>query len=208
MEVTPPSSINGNTNISTQIPENSTQDTEVPPPSENSETVKPDSHEKNVNSETEKTSDTKTQKTEKPEKNNYFFVFKFLLGLCLLLLLFVLHYQILSRKRIGYFIHNRTKSYFLLYQNLLKLWQTEFKISEKDLAAYDWKQKVTKYLPEEEQNFFNKLCNEAEEIYFGNKKPTKQQIRTLRFAYRKARKTFLRKLSKIEYFYYKFVKVL
>ena len=208
VEVTPPSSINGNTNISTQIPENSTQDTEVPPPSENSETVKPDSHEKNVNSETEKTSDTKTPKTEKPEKNNYFFVFKFLLGLCLLLLLFVLHYQILSRKRIGYFIHNRTKSYFLLYQNLLKLWQTEFKISEKDLAAYDWKQKVIKYLPEEEQNFFNKLCNEAEEIYFGNKKPTKQQIRTLRFAYRKARKTFLRKLSKIEYFYYKFVKVL
>ena len=60
----------------------------------------------------------------------------------------------LYRKRIGYFVHNRTKGYFLLYQNLLKLWQTEFKIPEKDLAAYDWKQKFIKQLPDEKQNFF------------------------------------------------------
>lgn len=113
----------------------------------------------------------------------------------------------LYRKRIGYFVHNRTKGYFLLYQNLLKLWQTEFKIPEKDLAAYDWKQKFIKQLPDEKQNFFEKLCNEAEEIYFGNKKPAKQEIRTLRFAYRKSRKAFLRKQPKAKYFYYKFVKV-
>ena len=48
-----------------------------------------------------------------------------------------------------YFVHNRTKGYFLPYQNLLCLWQTEFKIPEKDLAAYDWKQKFIKQLPDE-----------------------------------------------------------
>ncbi len=208
VEVTPPSSVNENTNISTNTPENSIPNTEVPPSSENPETTKPDSQEKNTNSETEKPSETKAQKQNKPEKKNYQFTFKFLLGFCILLLLFVLRYQILYKKRIGYFVHSRTKSYFLLYQNLLKLWQAEFKISEKDLAAYDWKQKFTKQLPEEKQNSFEKLCNEAEEIYFGNKKPTKQQIRTLRFAYRKSQKAFLKKLPKTKYFYYKFIKVL
>ena len=211
VEVTPPSSINENTNVSATTPENNIPNTEVPPSSENSETVKPNSQEKNTNSETvkttERTSETKTQKPTKPEKNNYLFIFKFLPGLCIILLLFVLRYQMLYRKRIGYFVHNRTKGYFLLYQNLLKLWQTEFKIPEKDLAAYDWKQKFIKQLPDEKQNFFEKLCNEAEEIYFGNKKPTKQEIRTLRFAYRKSRKAFLRKQPKAKYFYYKFVKV-
>lgn len=208
VEVTPPSSVNENTNISTNTPENSIPNTEVPPSSESPETTKPDSQEKNTNSETEKPSETKAQKQNKPEKKNYLFIFKFLLGFCILLLLFVLRYQILYKKRIGYFVHSRTKSYFLLYQNLLKLWQAEFKISEKDLAAYDWKQKFTKQLPEEKQNSFEKLCNEAEEIYFGNKKPTKQQIRTLRFAYRKSQKAFLKKLPKTKYFYYKFIKVL
>lgn len=208
VEVTPPSSVNENTNVSTNTPENSIPNTEVPPSSENPETTKPDSQEKNTNSETEKPSETKAQKQNKPEKKNYQFIFKFLLGFCILLLLFVLRYQILYKKRIGYFVHSRTKSYFLLYQNLLKLWQAEFKISEKDLAAYDWKQKFTKQLPEEKQNSFEKLCNEAEEIYFGNKKPTKQQIRTLRFAYRKSQKAFLKKLPKTKYFYYKFIKVL
>ena len=208
VEVTPPSSVNENANISTNTPENSIPNTEVPPPSENSETTKPDSQEKNTNSENEKASGTKTPKTNKPEKHNYLFIFKFLLGLCILLLIFVLRYQILYRKRIGCFVHSRTKGYFLLYQNLLKLWQTEFKISEKDLAAYDWKKKFIKQLPDEKQNSFERLCNEADQIYFGNKKPTKQQIRTLRFAYRKSRKTFLNKLPKTKYIYYKFIKVL
>ncbi|MDO4469955.1 MAG: transglutaminase-like domain-containing protein [Bacillota bacterium] len=212
VEVTPPSSANENANISANAPENTpennTPNTEVPPPSENSETVKPDSQEKHTNSEAKKTSDTKTSKTNKPEKNNYLFIFKFLLGLCIIILLFVLRYQILYRKRIGYFVHSRTKSYFLLYQNLLKLWQTEFKIPEKNLAGYNWKQEFTKQLPDEKQNSFKALCNEAEEIYFANQKPTKKQIRTLRFTYRKSRNAFLRKLPKTKYFYYKFVKVL
>ena len=114
----------------------------------------------------------------------------------------------MSQKRIGHFAHNRTKGYFLLYQNLLRLWQTEFNISEKDLSAYDWKEKFKGHLPNNRKNDFEKICNEAEEIYFGNKKPTKQQVRALRFIYCKSRRTFFKELSATKYFYYKFLKVL
>ena len=66
VEVTPPSSVNENTNVSATTPENNIPNTEVPPSSENSETVKPNSQEKNTSSETvkttERTSETKTQK--------------------------------------------------------------------------------------------------------------------------------------------------
>ena len=47
-----------------------------------------------------------------------------------------------------------------------------------------------------------------QEIYFGNKKPTKQQVRALRFIYCKSRRTFFKELSATKYFYYKFLKVL
>lgn len=210
VEVTPSSSANEEENISINTHEDIVPETEVPPPSENIEMQKPNSPEDNHTSKNEKPSNTDTEKSEagKTKDFDFLFVFRFLLVPCIILFLFTLRYQILSQKRIGHFAHNRTKGYFLLYQNLLRLWQTEFNIPEKDLSAYDWKEKFKGHLPNNRKNDFEKLCNEAEEIYFGNKKPTKQQVRALRFIYCKSRRTFFKELSATKYFYYKFLKVL
>ena len=207
VEVTPPRSASETENISINTLENDVPETEVPL-AEDIEKTKPDSPENKNVSENQKISTTEKSEPDNFNGFNFLFVFRFLLVPCIILFLFTLRYQILFQKRIGHFAHNRTKAYFLLYQNLLKLWQTEFSISEKDLSAYDWKEKFTNHLPEDRKNGFKKLCNEAEELYFGNKKPTKRQVRTLRFIYCKSRKTFLKELSKIKYFYYKFLKVL
>lgn len=207
VEVTPPRSASETENISINTLENDVPETEVPL-AEDIEKPKPDSPENKNVSENQKISTTEKSEPDNFNGFNFLFVFRFLLVPCIILFLFTLRYQILFQKRIGHFAHNRTKAYFLLYQNLLKLWQTEFSISEKDLSAYDWKEKFTNHLPEDRKNDFKKLCNEAEELYFGNKKPTKRQVRTLRFIYCKSRKTFLKELSKIKYFYYKFLKVL
>lgn len=208
IEVTPASSANEVENVSTNTSENLMQNTEVSPPTENTEMSKPDSSEGNPVSKSEKPSNTEKLEPAKTKDFDFLFIFKFLLIPCIILFLFTLRYQILSQKKIGHFAHNRTKSYFLLYQNLLKLWQTEFNIPEKDLSAYDWKEKFKSHLPNDSKSNFEKLCNEAEELYFGNKKPTKQQIRALRFIYCKSRKIFLKELSATKYFYYKFLKVL
>lgn len=207
VEVTPPRSASETENISINTLENDVPETEVPL-AEDIEKPKPDSPENKNVSENQKISTTEKSEPDNFNGFNFLFVFRFLLVPCIILFLFTLRYQILFQKRIGHFAHNRTKAYFLLYQNLLKLWQTEFSISEKDLSAYDWKEKFTNHLPEGRKNDFKKLCNEAEELYFGNKKPSKRQVRTLRFIYCKSRKTFLKELSKIKYFYYKFLKVL
>lgn len=133
---------------------------------------------------------------------------KFLLTMCIMIFLLSLRYNILYRKHIGFFAKNRSRQYLTIHRNLLKLWQTEFKIPEKDLETYDWKKVFLQKLPTTMHSDFETLCNEADRIYFGSEKITKQQLRTLRFTYHKVRKRILRNLPLFKRWYYKYVKVL
>lgn len=117
--------------------------------------------------------------------------------------------SLLFKRRMGYFARNHTQCCLCVFRSILKLWQIEFHIPSSLLnqAVTDtqFKEEFICLLPESEKNLFLELFEETESIWFGEKKPEKNRVRTFRHIYVRTRKNLLAKCSSSKRLYYIFI---